>query len=523
MKFLTTLAISAALFLHAEPEIRTIYVARNKYKTLPQADEGVQIVDSPVSKSSVRKSLKPFLGQPMTPEVLRKMKKELVLCCRDHGHPLVSVSIPQQEVTKGTIVITLEESLLDNIEVHGNKHFSKETYSNAIELKKGEPIDENLLMENINFLNRNPFRRVDVLYTPGSDSKTTTIEVVTKEQTPWNIYAGADNTGLVHLDRIRWFSGFTWANVFGASQVFTAQYTAAPSVHKFQAVTASYSIPLPIQHQILLYGGYSSIHAPVPGSSKMHGQSGQASIRYDIPLRPSTWLLHEVTAGFDFKRSNNTLQFSEDLLIIGQEVNLTQFMAGYNLGYERKIHKIGFDLQCLFSPFSWIPNQSKHDFESLNPFAKPQYVYGKTSLNYKLQIPHGFMWTLLAAGQASNTTLLPSEQFGLGGYNTVRGYDERQLNTDGAALLSTEFHSPKFPIFKRDGLEFLVFLDYGLGFDHKKLPGEKKNNYLLGTGPGIRYVFENHFSARLDWGIKIHRSDFTGGWSMVHFSVIGSF
>jgi hemolysin activation/secretion protein len=389
-------------------------------------------------------------------------------------------------------------------------------------------------LRNLDFINRNPFRRADLVYAPGTNPQTTDIELLVKDRFPLSLYAGADNTGLELTERTRWFMGFTWANAFNRDQIISFQYTAAPDKHKFNAFTTSYTIPLPIQHILLFYGGYSQVNVHLPKTSRNHGSSAQASVRYTIPIIPSPWLLHEITCGFDFKRSNNTVEFVENNPHIGQEVNLTQFTYGYNLGYERNhprwSHKLGCDFQIFLSPFSWIPNQSSHDFRSLNLGADPIYVYGRTSLNYKLLFPKNFQWTLLAALQVSNQSLLPSEQFGLGGYNTVRGYEERQLNADDGLLISTEIHSPKFKFLKHcgnwkvdDSFEFLFFMDYGLAHDNRRIPKEPQTAYLLGTGPGLRYAIENHLSARLDWGIKLHKHDFPGGWSMVHFSVIGSF
>ena len=45
----------------------------------------------------------------------------------------------------------------------------------------------------------------------------------------------------------------------------------------------------------------------------------------------------------------------------------------------------------------------------------------------------------------SNCNLLGSETFGLGGYDTVRGYDQRDINTDDGLLLSGQIMLKKSP------------------------------------------------------------------------------
>lgn len=137
-----------------------------------------------------------------------------------------------------------------------------------------------------------------------------------------------------------------------------------------------------------------------------------------------------------------------------------------------------------------------------------------------------FSLSLLAKGQISSQNLLPSEQFGLGGYDTVRGYDQREVNKDGAILASAEARSPALPVVKpwNDAVQFLIFLDYGWGSDHNAIPGQRKTDYLLGTGPGIRYTIEPYLTARLDWGIKLHKkANFGGGNTMIHFNITASY
>jgi hemolysin activation/secretion protein len=499
-------------------------------------DSEIQFIDLdvPGSKGDLSDTLSTYVGKPLRACDLISIKRDIILFYRDSNRPLVSVQVPEQDVTEGIIQFIVTESTLDKVEVRGNRYFSKERYSNAIKVKKGEKINENLLLNNLNYINHNPFRRADLVYAPGSESDTTDLEILVNDRFPLNGYAGVDNTGLQHIDRTRIFAGGTWGNAFGLDQILTVQYSMAPDPHKFNAITGSYTIPIaPIQHFINIFGGYSQIHADLPFESRTNGRAAQASLRYTIPLPPSPWILQEFIWGFDFKRANNTAFFVESGARAGRPVNLTQFMIGYNLGYERGINKLGFDAEIYTSPFSWVDDQSQKDFKELNPAADHTYVYGRSSINYKLLLPKSFYWTFNLAGQVSTGGLLPSEELGLGGFSTVRGYEERQLNADDGVLFRTEFLSPKFSVFlpcKRkihDKIQFLAFLDYGFSHNiltrNEKLAGMKKNDYVLGVGPGIRYNIDHYLQARFDWGIKLHKNDFPGGWSMIHFSVVASY
>jgi hemolysin activation/secretion protein len=102
---------------------------------------------------------------------------------------------------------------------------------------------------------------------------------------------------------------------------------------------------------------------------------------------------------------------------------------------------------------------------------------------------------LRADMQLSDRPLVPLEQFGLGGAETVRGYRQDALLTDNGLLFSTEV---RLPILRtgRDGLVQLTpFVAAGTGWNR----GASANT-ITGAGLGLLWR-QGDLSARLDWGI----------------------
>ncbi len=104
--------------------------------------------------------------------------------------------------------------------------------------------------------------------------------------------------------------------------------------------------------------------------------------------------------------------------------------------------------------------------------------------------------------QLAGNSLVPLEQFGLGGQLSVRGYRQDTLLTDNGILFSAEFRLPIFRAPKMGGvLQLTPFIDIGKGWnDHGKIPS---SNTLIGTGLGLLWKQNNNFSVRLDWGIPL--------------------
>ena len=142
-----------------------------------------------------------------------------------------------------------------------------------------------------------------------------------------------------------------------------------------------------------------------------------------------------------------------------------------------------------------------------------------------ISLPKCWEGFVQARGQVASRALIPTEQFGIGGYDTVRGYDEREYNADDALVLNLEVRTPscKFygkPFYKHQRFFGLAFLDYGVGHDIDRIPGQPKQEYLASVGLGLRYYMGDFLSFRVDYGFKLHDTQ-AGGSSAGKFHLGG--
>ncbi len=487
-------------------------------------------IDVPGNPADLQARLQIFLDtHKITQDTLAVIKREIILYYRAHNHPVIMVLAPEQDVTSGVLQFVVMESRVGSIEFSGNKHFSTELLEKYVRLNPGDTIDSSLLFSDVNWMNRNPFHHTNVVLTPGKTSGTTDVRYVTEDRRQARVYAGCDNTGNDHTGNARWMAGINWANAFGLDEIMTYQYTTSSDFHKFQAHTLNYVIPLPWRNILTIYGGYSTVH-PHFHPFRSHGQAGQGSLRYQIPVgKTYTTFLQNVDVGFDYKGTNNALDFFEiPIDSASGTVNLTQLVLSYNLNYAFTKHKIGFQTELFWSPGVWIPHQSREDYERLRQGATPYYFFGRVRIDDYISFPD---WLLFTEGRAqvSTASLLPSEQFGLGGYNTVRGYQERLVNVDTAFCFNVEARSNDIKILQRwkpsfkDSLIFLGFVDFGTGYNHNPIPGIDGWQSLLGIGPGMRYQVGSWLTGRLDWAFPLLKVADHKREQRLHFSLIVSY
>lgn len=265
-----------------------------------------------------------------------------------------------------------------------------------------------------------------------------------------------------------------------------------------------------------VFGSYSGAKGDIPGTSAtLQSSSWQISARYNAPLPMLGSYSHELYGGIDFKQASNSLLIfnitSPDGGGFGT-YDIFQLTAGYSGSLPDNWGSSSFELGGFYSPGGVGALNDANTFHNIIPNADPDYGYGRLSVNRSFVLPLNFSIRGQFNGQLATTSLMPTEQFGLGGYNTVRGYDERVANGDNAWVTNLEFWTPPGSLFKifgnqavEDRLQFLAFWDYGyVGFS-QPMPGQMAT-WLMSVGPGLRYNIDRYVSVQFDWGFQLHQA-----------------
>jgi hemolysin activation/secretion protein len=361
-----------------------------------------------------------YLGQPLDLNGLNELVHDVVVYYKQHDRPIVDVSVPEQDVTTGVIQIVAVEGRLGKVRVEGNHWFSTQSLAGDIRLHPDSPISGRLVANDAAWLNANPFRQVDLVYAPGDQPGTTDIVLKTQDRFPLRVYTGYENSGNQFTGYNRWLGGFNWGNAFGLDQQLNYQFTSNDQYNLYHAHSGSWIIPLPWRHTLTFFG--SQAESRPDTNNPLFTQSGyswQVSARYTIPL-PSTFAFNqEVVFGGDFKRSNSNLFFG-GTGVFNSLTDVDQFMIGYNASLTDDYGSTALSLSGFYSPGGLSDNNNDSNFAMTQAGAKANYEYGLMQLNRTTKLPFDFSLANKLVGQISSGTLVGSEQFGLGGYSTVR-------------------------------------------------------------------------------------------------------
>lgn len=501
-------------------ELKALVFLETSEQVKPDGVTGVAGIVTTIEKikdPDLQKTLVTFLGKPATLSSLNRVCREVIEFYRKQGYPVVNVVVPRQTVRDGAVQLVVTEARIGKVVVEGARWFNPDKLKSEVSLREGDKVDGGQLEEDIRWLNTNPFRSVGLAFQPGEKPGTTDVILEVSDRIPIRFFLTYDNYGIDLTGKNRLSTGFNFGNLFNEEQQVNFQYTTTTeNIFQYLNVySGSWIVPFPWRNYLNIYGAYAGSQADIQPEGQLKGSSWQISARYNAPLPLLGSYSHEIYGGLDFKQASNSLLIFNTSIGAGGGFgvyNVFQLAAGYSGNLPDEIGSTTFELGGFYSPGGVGGLNDTATYSNVRPGADPDYGYGKLSVKRGFVLPLNFSITGAFNGQIASTNLMPTEQYGLGGYNTVRGYDERVANGDNAWVFNTEVRTPPGSIFKlfgnqevEDRLQFLGFWDYGwVGF-HNALPGQS-NTYLMGVGPGLRYNIDRFVSVQFDWGFQLMKT-----------------
>jgi hemolysin activation/secretion protein len=474
-----------------------------------------------------------FLGGAVTLGSLDELTRDLVLAYRSADRPVVNVVVPEQEITSGTIQILVVVGRLGEVRVEGASTADVDKLTGAIQLKRGDVISEGQIIEDLRYLNRNPFRRVDALYQPGKTFGQTDVVLHTTEDKPWTVYGGIESKGgKGPLGDLRPFAGAMVSNILGLDEVLGYQFTTSQKFQGLQSHVVSLRLPLPDRWEFQAVAGYTHTSADLGDSLRQSGQSVMTGGYFVAPLpRWGNWA-QDFRFGGEYKSTNNNLDYSGQIVTNGRP-EIFQGVVGYAGEGMTLLGKSRLDVNVYGSPGGLTPNNNGAVFQQLRAYSSASYFYVKATLDNRLDLPAN--WRLLTNFQAqyANVNLLPTETLTLGGLGSVRGFWYGIGRTDSGALASATLYTPPLNPLQSmlegsgglvDELRGYVFVDHGSGWIHKTLPDERRYIGLTGVGLGISYELSKYATFDVGYGFHVQETGVTdNSRGRLHFRAIARF
>lgn len=464
--------------------------------------------------------LQSYIGKPVSLATLDQMVKDVIVAYREGDRPVVDVLIPEQDITSGVVQLVVIESQLARIRVEGVDADTEEFIRSQMRVKKGEVIRSSEILRDLSWINRSPYRKVDMVYAPGFEFGTTDVILKNYEQRANWFYVGYEDSGIDFLGEDRIIFGFNMGDVFGPNRSLSYQYTSDLDFSRVHANSLVYTQGLPWRHWVTVLASYVDINSdpiPIGGGNTLNseGDNIQLSMRYGIPLDGTANRQREMDIGFDWKSNGNNLEFIDinnisPLQLFGARVEIFQFSLGYQETIQHQRGVTQWDIRGIWSPGNFNNHNSDFAFQQARAFSSSNYFYAIGGFEHQRRLREDWSLRVRAQGQVSNSNLQASELLGAGGFDTVRGYDQRIAVADNGAWGTIELYTPELSLGRifdweneTDSLRFLGFFDAANLSNEIRLPQEPGTMQLGSLGLGFRWNYSDWFRLRFEYGYPV--------------------
>ncbi len=456
-----------------------------------------------LSPEVVQAAVAPFAGEDKDFADIQRALEALEQSYRDRGYGVVQVLLPEQDITKGVVQFRVNQPRVGRVLIDGNKHFDAENIRRSLPtVKEGETPNSRAIARNLALLGEHPVKQTNVLLRSGAKEGEVDVNIKVSDDKPWRGFLTIDNTGTGETGYYRAGIGLQHSNLFNRDHTLTAQYITSPTEpSKVSIYGVGYRIPFyDLNSSLDLIAGYSDVDSgTVQGLFNVSGAGTIAIARWNYLLPRWSELEQKLAFGLDYR------EFQNDVVFAGTQIVPDITIHPASLTYSGLRRYAAVELSFFASGSTNIPGANDGDdlaFQLTRPGASEHYTIFRGGFNYVRQFKNEWQTRVGLNGQYTKDLLVPGEQYGLGGPDTVRGYLLREVANDRGYSGQAELYTPDIArhLEAPDELRvrFLAFYDYGSLKRNDPLPGEIDHSVLASTGVGLRLSYAKSVSLRFD-------------------------
>lgn len=462
---------------------------------------------------SIEKTVYPFMGENKGLTDVEQARTALEKAYHEAGYAAAMVSIPEQDVNQGVVILQVTEGTVDQLKVTGAQYFSPNAIREKVpSLAAGQPLNmPKAQAELAKLAGENPDRQVTPVMRAGQTPGTVEVELNVKDELPIHAALELNARNSINTTRLRLPVMLRYDNLWQLNHSASLQYQVSPEDPKnVQVWSGTYVMPIEaIESRLALYGiGLDSqSDITTAGTLNVVGNGNIFGARLVRPLPYAHEYVHSVTVGWDYKDFGQSItpQGADSGSSISTPVTYSPFQVGYSGTLASEAGTLTqFNTELNFNFAGMGSNYAQ--FESRRAGATPNYIYLAGEVKHRQPLPEDMALQFRASGQIANSPLISNEQMGSGGMLTVRGYHEVERLGDNGVIGSMEFWSPDIGALDTEGLEqlndlrFLAFTDVsGLWLNGPNPPGTPNQYDLWSTGAGFRMRAFKNLNGEFYW------------------------
>lgn len=469
--------------------------------------EDIRILGSTVfSPEDFNAVVDSYRGKIVSADELKALLTAVTQLYLNEGYYTSRATYPEQTLSDGILTIEIKEKPVNvQVEWQGNHRLSDRFIRNR--LRSTTPLNIPAIEDELRVL-RDDSRLATVEATLRRNDQAESDELFLQATEARNFFGefSTDNYSAPSLGGERLGVIFGLHNLSGIGDRITADYKAATS-GGYHSLDLNYEVPLNSRGGTLEVSGAFDFSKVTQGEFKdlnLRGERSRYEIAYRQPLRKSSLEEFAVSAGLIYT-TGTTFAFGTPTPFgfgAGADGTTRTTVLRLSQDYLRRDRwgawvgssNFNFGLGVFDATENDAPTPDGRFFSWLGQFQRVQRLNQRHLLLAQLDL------------QFSPNTLLPSDQFTIGGGQSVRGYRQNVLIADNGFRFSVEDRITLM----RDAsglpsVQIAPFLDLGAAINTKNNPNSlsQNQNVLAGIGVGFLWDPRPDFSIRLDYGYPL--------------------
>ncbi|MBE9257605.1 ShlB/FhaC/HecB family hemolysin secretion/activation protein [Dolichospermum sp. LEGE 00246] len=464
------------------------------------------------NSEQLSKLTRPVEGKIASLEELRQVADAITQLYWDRGYLTSRAILANSAIIDGVVQIRIIESSVVKIEIEGTKRINPNYVRSRIALGIRKPLNTGDIEEQLRLLQGDPFfSKVEGILRPGTDGQIILVVKVTEAE-PFKAALNIDNYSPPSIGSERFGVNAVYRNLTGWGDELAASYyfTARGGSNIYDL---SYRLPVNAMNGTLQLrtsiNNNKVIQEPFD-IFNIQGESQLYEINFRQPLVRS--LRQELALSLGF-----TVQDGQTFTFAGptgfgfgpdDKGNSRTRVLKFGQEYLARDTQGAWSLRSLFSLGIDVFDATKN----ADPIPDGQFFSWLGQIQRVQRVSNDYLLIAQTDIQLTPNGLLPSQQFVIGGGQSVRGYRQNARAGDNGVRFVLE---NQLTIHKDESgnplIKIAPFVDLGYVWNTNDNPNRlQRQTFLAGTGIGVLWQLIPNLNIRLDYGVPLINLDDRG-------------
>lgn len=452
-------------------------------------------------------------GRTVTLAELQNVANEITQLYLNKGYLTSRAILVDQKIVDNVVQIQVVEGGIEKIEIEGTRRLNANYVRSRVGLATGKPLSSAKLEDQLRLLRNDPLlANVEASLRPGSSLGQSVLIVRVKEADPFDAVLGIDNYSPPSVGSERLGIVANHRNLTGLGDELALSYyrttQGGANIYDF-----NYRVPLnPMNGTLQLRTTINNNQVIDPQLKQfdISGESQLYEINYRQPLVRSLREEFALSLGFAVQNGQTFTFAGPTPFGFGPDAegNSRTRVIKFGQDYVRRDVSGAWGLRSLFSFGIGIFDATVNS----DPIPDGRFFSWLGQIQRVQRLSPDNLLIAQAELQLTPDSLLPSQQYVLGGGQSLRGYRQNVRAGDNGVKFSVEDRI----ILQKDAsgsptLQIAPFVDLGYIWNVSDNPNISQNQrFLAGVGTGLLFQPIPQLNLRLDYGIPLVNLDDRG-------------